>query len=440
MDIQGFLSRLEEADEIIRIRKEVSPEFEACAVIGKIQRELNKAVFFNRVKGHNIPLASNLFGSFDRVSTIFGSEKELLVSRLSRIEEDIPCVLSSETSHRKRLKVNELGSQLPIVTHYEKDAGPYITGGLILAKDPESGVRNLSYHRMQWTTGGELRFCINPGNHLGMCIDRAEERGQDLEAVVLIGASPVSMLAGAFKVPFEKDELGLAGALQNDSVKIEQCQDVDLEIPQDASIAIEGKVIKNLRKPEGPIGDWQHVYVGPNENYVFSASVITLSQNPVFYTILPGSYEEVVLTGLPISVSIYRNIKKISLGVKDVTIWPYLLFCIVQMEKGCGEQAKQAGLAALGTNMSWVKYCIVVDEDVDIYYMQDVLWAIATRCSMEKDVIRIKHIPGFPRDPYGIHTGRVIIDATAPGGIEGEFEKKQVPFEKKIRLADYIGN
>jgi UbiD family decarboxylase len=438
MDLSKFVDELANRDEILTVRKKVNPRFELAAVSSKVQKTTNKAVLFENVAGSRFPVLTNLLGTYKRVGIFLGHQERDLVRMIGEKLNQTPFVQISAKQPRETIEVKELGHQIPIVTHYEKDAGPYITAGIILAKDPETGINNLSYHRMQWAGKNELRFRITPGHHLGLYFDKVEKKNQNLEAVVLIGASPAIMLAAAFGLPYDWDEIQVAGTLQGKPVELITCETVDLKIPSDTAIAIEGEILHHVRKPEGPYGDWMGNYIPVTENNVFRARTITLSPHPYYYTILSGSPEDVVLIGMPVAVSMYRNVKKVVPSVVDAACWPFLFYGIIQIEKKAKGEGKKAALAALGTDMEWLKYCIVVDPDVDIYNPQDVLWAMATRCSPERDVIKIPGVPSFGRDPYQMHWGRVIFDATAPFGLGAEFERKQVPFEESVRLEDYV--
>jgi len=438
MKMDQFVQKLMDHDEIITVQKEVDPRYEIAAVTSKIQKTNNKAIFFERVKGFQIPVLTNLLGTYQRLGIFLGCQERDVVRTVGTRLNEISFIRSLKKPHRKILEGTAIGDHIPIMTYYEKDGGPYITGGILLVKDPETGVHNLSYHRMQWVGNGELRLRMTPGYHLDLAFDKAEKKNENLEAVVLIGASPAVMLAAAFRPPYDVDELKVAGALQGAPLEMTSCETVDLDIPLDTGIAIEGEILHHTRKPEGPYGDWMGNYIPVTENHVFRTRAITLSTNPYYYSILSGSPEDIALIGMPVAVSMYQNVKKVIPSVIDTACWPFLFYGIVQIEKKTEGDAKKAALAALGADLERIKYCIVVDPDVDIYDPQDVLWALAVRCSPERDIIAIPGIPSFSRDPHRMHWGRIILDATAPFGLIDEFERKRIPLEKDIRLEEYL--
>lgn len=438
MDINEFFGKLGDNHEIVKVSKEVDPKSELAAVASKIQKTSNLAILFERVKGSQFPVMTNLFGSYKRVGIFLGCREGDVVRALVDKLNQTHLVPASNRGLRESIKVTELGHQLPIVKHHSKDGGPYITGGIILAKDPETGIHNLSYHRMQWTGGGELRFCNTPGQHLSIYLEKAEKENKNLEAVVLLGASPAVMLAAAFRVPYDWNELQVAGTLQGSPLELTLCETIDLEIPADTSIAIEGDILHHMQKPEGPYGDWKGTYIPIKDNSVFQAKTITFVPDASYYTILSFSPEDVVLVGMTVAISMYQNVKKVVPSILDAVCWPFLSYGVIQIEKKAKGQGKKAALAALGANMEWLKFCIVVDRDIDIYNPQDVMWAVATRTYAERDIITIPGVPAISRDPHRMHWGRVIFDATIPFNSETEFERMRTPNEEKIRLEDYL--
>jgi UbiD family decarboxylase len=153
---------------------------------------------------------------------------------------------------------------------------------------------------------------------------------------------------------------------------------------------------------------------------------------------LAGSPEDLILLGCSAALSILKQVQKVVPSVIDVACWPYPLHCIVQIDQQFEGQGKQAALAALGSNMHWIKYCTVVDKDVDIYSPRDVAWAMASRCCPDEDIYVIPDTPSFYGDPRRMHWGRLVMDATAPFDRKKEYERKRIPGETEINLKDYL--
>jgi len=439
MDLRSFIRRLEEQGELVRVRREVDPRFEAAAVIHRICKDLDKATFLEKIRGHKIPIVGQVLGSYGRLASCFGFDKRSIIPELGkRWGQKKVRVTDGHQIPRTANSSVDLTKDLPIVTHSERDGGPYITGGVVLAKDPHSEIYNLSYHRMQLIGPKELRVRIGSGHHLEAYFDRAEKEGKNLEVAILIGASPAVMVAGAATIALDSDELELAGALVNEPVAMAKAESVDLLVPCDTEIVIEGELLANVRRPEGPFGDWFENYIPVGENHVFQARTLSFRENPLYYTMLAGSPEDVVLLGFSAALSILKDVQKVVPSVINVACWPYPLHCIVQIDKQFEGQGKQAALAALGSNMHWIKYCTVVDGDVDIYSPRDIAWAMASRCCPDRDIYLIPDTPSFYRDPYRMHWGRLVVDATAPLERKEEYERKRIPGEAEIDLKGYL--
>jgi 4-hydroxybenzoate decarboxylase len=439
MDLRTFIQQLEDQKELIRVKREVDPRFEAAAVISKVCKDLDKATLLERIKGNPMPIAGQVLGSYKRLASYFGFDKARIISELGkRWGQKKFQVTDGRQMPRKTIASVDLTKDLPIVTHSEKDGGPYITAGVVLAKDPHSDVYNLSYHRMQLIGPRELRVRIGSGHHLETYFNRAEKEGKNLEIAILIGASPAVMVAGAASLPLDSDELELAGALLNEPLAMTQAESVNLLVPCDTEIIIEGELLANQRRTEGPFGDWMENYIPVAENHVFQAKAVTYRENPIYYTMLASSPEDIVLIGFSAALSILKDVEKVVPSVIDVACWPFPFHVIIKIDKQFEGQGKQAALAAIGSSMHWVKFVTVVDADVDIYSSRDIAWAMGSRCCPDKDVFTIPNVPSFYRDPHRMHWGRVAIDATAPLKRKGEYERKRIPGEAEMDLKKYL--
>jgi len=441
--LERIINIFEQNNQLIRITKEVDPEYEASALIKKIQKSTNTAILFENLKGYSFPLASNFFGSLENVCSILGCEqtkinefwnsKEKLASE-SEMEFEVDEVNYSEKYIDCSL------SDLPLLKYHEKDAGKYITAGVVLAKDPDTGVHNLSFHRMEYVDDTKLKIRITPGNHLEDIYKKAELAGKPLEIAILIGGHPALMLAGSSRVPFHVDELKLAEAFIGDSINLRKCKTVDIYVPSNVDFVVEGAIIPKEREEEGPFGDFFNYYVPVMENHVLKVkNVARLKNNSCAYGILAGSVEQDKLAGIPLSANIYRHLSDIFTSVVDVNVLPPLYHSIVKIEQQYEGQARQVGHAALSCDPSQTKYCTVVDSDVNIYDPLDIQWATITRCSPDKDIYKISNVPSFRRDPHKMFWGKMIFDATKPldEAAALEFERTKIPGYEDIKLEDY---
>jgi 4-hydroxybenzoate decarboxylase len=433
--LRDFLTRLDGRGELIRIRKEVDPRFEVAALIRDIQQRRNQPVLFERVKGSALPIVSNVCGSYASVSAALRVEpRELARTWAERLTHAAAVPPLEPVS--SQYQASSLG-RLPICTHCEKDAGPYITAGIVAARDLETGLTNLSYHRMQVIGDRELRLRLSPTGHLFEMQQRAERLGKALPMAVLVGVAPIVMLAAAARTNPGLTEIDLAAALAGEPFPLVRCPTLDLAVPE-AEILIEGEMLAGVRRPEGPFGEWMDYYVPVMENHVLEVQHVWTRPDAVYYAIHSGSAEEIVLTSLPINGDIYQAVKKWVPSVINVACWPMIQFCVIQMQKQYEGQPRKALLAAFGAELTRVLFAVVVDPDVDIYDPSDVIWAMTTRCRPDRDTFTIPDVPSFGRDPHQMHWGRLGIDATAPLEWPAEFERKKVPGSDQLRFEDYL--
>jgi len=326
--------------------------------------------------------------------------------------------------------------ELPIVTHCSKDAGPYITAGIVVAKDPDTGIRNVSVNRMQYKGRAKLGIRMMPPQHLGIIHDKCERKGKPLEIAVAIGNHPFDILAAATTVSYGVDEFSISSALRKEPVQLVKCETVDLEVPATAEIILEGEVLAGVREPEGPFGDFMEYYVPVMENHVFKVKAITHRKDAIYQTIQASSPEDTHLLALSREATVYEAVSKVA-DVRAVCLVPTIMSCMISIMKRFEGEPKNVAAAAFGA-YSWLKCCVVVDHDVNVFDVNDVWWAVATRSRPETGLLLIENALGFPRDPFKIHQSKLGIDATAPLNQWEEFERKVVPGLDAIRLDDYL--
>ncbi len=438
-DVRSFVQTLAGQGQLARVAREVDPRFEVTAVLRHLQRTDNRAVVFERVRGSRLPVVSNLFGSYARIATFLNVPAPAITRTWAEREEALaadPMMGQAALGSAGYVPVSL--TELPILTHCEKDAGPYITAGVLLAEDPASGVANLSYHRMQLKGPDRLGLRITPGNHLGAYQAAAEAAGRALPAVALIGAPPAVMLAAAARLPLRASELRLAAALQGGPLAMLACRTIPLCFPAGTDIVVEGEILAGVREPEGPFGDFMDNYLPIGLNHVFDVRAAYMRPGAHYYGLLSGSIEQALLMGVPTAAAVYRAVRRVVPTLCDVAISPSAYHCVISLREEFDGQAKQALLAAFGAEPSYVKTCTVVDDDVNIYDPADVAWAVASRCRPDRDVIGIPGVPSFRRDPDALHWGRLGIDATQPFDAGDRFERRRIPGEAEIRLSDYL--
>ena len=199
------------------------------------------------------------------------------------------------------------------------------------------------------------------------------------------------------------------------------------------------EILAGERRPEGPYGDWLEYYVPVTDNHVLKVNRVLARRDAIYYSVLSASTEEITMSGVPISGSVYRAIHAWAPTVRDVYCYPAMQFCVVQMENQFEGEPRKAMLAAFGAELTRILYCVVVDEDVNIHDAADVIWAISTRCRPDRDIFQIPDVPSAARDAHQSYWGRLGMDATKVLDWSDEFERRVIPGSSTIRLEDYLG-
>lgn len=436
-----MISWVDERGDLYRIRQEVNPRHELAAVIRQMQRGPNKALIFSRVQGSEVPVATNIFGFRRTFAAVLGvEENDLLRTLVDRENKPLP-VEKLLTGPVQEVIVTEgidIAREVPQIVFSERDAGPYITGGVLLARHPEHGIYNASWNRMQLVGGSKMKVRMMPPQHLGRYHAEAEARSQPLPCAVVIGAPPALMLSAASKIPYEADELELAGAWQGKPLRVVPCKTIPLEVPANAEMVIEGEVLPNVREEEGPFGEFTDSYVPVMRNHVFRVTAITRRHDAIYHAILAGGTEDLNLVGIPIQAEVYKKVASYVPRIKDIATPGYVFGCVISIHKQNEDEPKNALLAALAA-YSWIKLAVVVDDDVNIFDAGDVLWAIQTRCTPEDGIYLIPRIPSYTReDVREVHRGKIGIDATVPLSMKETFARRRFPGEETLHLEKYL--
>lgn len=431
---------LEQAGHVRVIEREVDARFELAAVTQAGQRDDERVTLFRNVKGTRLPVATNVYGSRRRLCDIIGAGDGNFCRRWVELADQLASLprarmLAPVNVPRGAAKL----SDLPLITYFEKDGGPYFTSAIYLAKDPDSGVHNLSFHRSQYISDQELRVRIGATHDLNKYVTTAEARGEALPAALLIGVAPEIFVAACASLRTEEDELAAAALMRGEPIATVPCDTIDLQVPADAQVVVEGRFLPNVRRPEGPFGEFMGYYVPVGDNHVFEVTAVTLAQDAVFHSLLCGSPEDIYPLDLATAARVYRHLAQQLPGIVNVACYPYLMNTVIQIRKESEDHSRAVLHAVIDANRDYSKTCMVVDEDVDLYNLEDVWWAYLTRGRADTRAEIIHNLPGFYRDPHQDHWGRLLIDATKPLHRRAEFERKRIPGAATIQLSDYTG-
>jgi UbiD family decarboxylase len=400
------------------IKEEANTEYEIARILSE---NPDKTVFFEKVEGYpDFRMAGNLTPRREAVCEAIGTTPAEYIDYVTKaIENPIDPVVVEGVK-----RVETTLDKIPILRHFEKDAGRYISSGIVIANDEEHG-RNVSIHRMLKLDDSTFTLRIVERRHLDHYVQRAKERGEPLDVAIAIGFHPAVLFASAYVVPEGYDEFKLASALMGKPLPLVKCQN-GIEAPASSEVIIEGTIFPEELADEGPFADVTGTYDIVRRQPTLKVTRVTTRENPIYYALLPSGGEHRMLMGMPREPGIYSSVAKVA-KVKNVCLtdgacnW---LHGVVSIEKEKQEDGKNAINAAFEGHKS-MKHVTIVDDDIDIFNVSDVEYAIATRFQADKDAVVIEGARGSSLDPSageGSVTTKVGIDATKPINGEG-FEK-----------------
>lgn len=438
--LRDYINLLKERGELRVVSREIDPGSELAAVIWHSQQESDAPILFERVKGSSLSVISNVYGSHRRLCDLVGTVpgdfcrrwQELVDRPVADADIYRPAAAGAFPYQRGKLR------DLPQIQYCEKDAGPYLTAGVFLAREPDTGVPNLSFSRSMMVSDQELRVRLAPPHDLTKYQAKAESRNQALNVAILLGPPPEVFLAACASVPYEADEMAVAAAIRGEPMPMRSCEEIDLQVPAETEVVIEGRIIPNERRPEGPFGEFLGYYVKQGLNHVFEILNVTWRRDAMFHALVCGYPEDLRALEIAFASRVYRKLTSSLPGILDVSCNPSPMHTIVRIAQQFEGHAKQVLLAAFASHLQYNKICIVVDEDVNIHDFNDVWWAVITRCRVDRDVMIIPEVPGFHRDPGGMFKGRLGIDATRPFGADAEYERKRVQGADRINIRDWL--
>ena len=446
-DLRRFLAYLEEHGDLVRISDPFSVRYEIAALTRKASDVEGPALLFENVVESQFAVLSNLYGAKRRIALALGvSESDLFRHYMEReqvyveprIVDEAPCQEIVLTGDEVDLR------KLPILVHYEKDGGPYVTAGIQVAKDPDTGKRNVSIHRMLLLDKNLLTVYAPPGRHLARIIQRNEDLGRGTPIATAIGVDPVIGIASQARVPMGYDEFAVAGGLSGEPVELVRCKTIPVEVPAYSEIVLEGETIPGERVLDGPFGEYPGTYSAAKPAPVVRITAITMRRDAIYQNALTGMpMTENHWMMLPAATAmVYREAYKICPEIKAVNVTPggsCRHHVIISIRKRHPYEARNLILSLLAGPVG-VKHVVVVDEDIDVFNLQQVEWAINTRVQADRDVIIIPNLYSPTLDPSAPaerSTAKMGIDATVPLGKLQEFAPPYIPGIEKADLSKY---
>ena len=442
--LRDWLGRLEESGRLARARPGIPLRFTLAAVAKRLDGR--RATWFPEPDGrHSIPVVSGLVSARSWIAEALGTDEAGLLERYQQaIESPLPGRETDRAPIQEEVvrRGIDLERDLPIPVHNEHDSGAYITAGLVIAANPETGDRNVSINRLQVSGPDRLGILMLPRD-LHRFYDAAEARGEALPVAVVIGVDPATLLASQAIVPLNTDELGVAGALHGSPLPVVRCVTNRVQVPADAEIVIEGRLLPHERAPEGPFGEFPQYYGPAGDRQVLVVDAVTRRRDAIFHTIVPAAMEHLLLGAIPREASLLSLLRRSFPGVLDVHlsvggVCRYHLF--VQVRKRWDGEPRNIMMGAFAGHAD-IKQVVVVDEDVDVHDSQAVEWAVATRFQAGEDLVVVPGAQGSRLDPSA-RDGRVDkmgLDATRPlGGDPFRFKVVHVPGEDDPGVEGWI--
>lgn len=430
------LARMRDAGRITGVSRKVDTHLEIAGLMKR--HDGDRALLFENVIGHSMPVLGNFLASTPNVLAAFGLDLHGVREAMTRaMTTPIPPELVAE-GPSQTVRITEgidLGSLMPVMHHAPGDSGRFITSGVIIVRDPVTGVHNASYHRLQLLGGNKTCIKLDYGRHLRAAFERAQKLGQELQVAVCLGPDLSLLYAGAFmgsQMPEDADELHAAGGLQGSPLKMVKALTSDLMVPAECEMVLEARISPTETAHEGPFAEFIGYQSADGPAPVMTVDAVTHRNDPIYFAINGAGRETIHLRKYVMEASALRAIKASVPIVTDVEITPgglHRFHLVVAVSKrspqhdGLQRNAVLAAIAALKD----LDMVTVVDDDIDIHDPVDVEYALATRMEASRDIFMIPAARGHEYvrvSDRGMRT-KVGIDATVPFADQARFARAE---------------
>lgn len=422
--------------EVIRVTEPVGLGFDLQAIALELERRRRFPILlFENIVGHDIPVIANIMASRRAFAFALGVEEAGMPFEYARrLKEYIkPVVVKDPPFHHTILTGGQADlSKLPIPTYFPGDGGPYITAAMTVAKDPDTGVETEGYHRYQVKGPNKMGVSLHSRRRMFEYQRRAEARGKNLECAIVLGLHPCVSLGSLAYPPPEVSKFEVVGGLFQEPLQIAPCATIDLMVPAWGEIVIEGEILAGVREKEGPFGEFTGYFARRSTEHVFIAKAISMRERPWFQSISSGRAPDHILPlGVLREVEIRNALSRVIPNVKAVhvpTSGCAAFTAFVSITQTRPGEAKHAIPVVFGVD-HYLKFVVIVDDDIDVFDESDVLWALATRVQADRDLVVISGSLGAILDPSASEQGvtaKIGIDATRPFG---------QPFAEKLLMS-----
>ena len=417
-DLRAYIEVLDSKGLLKRIKTEVDTELEIAEITDRVSKMQGGgyALLFENVKGYDIPVLTNAMGSFDRIKLALEVDdlddighrimeflqapsptglmsKIKALPKLAEINSYIPKVVKSGVCQEVVITDTPTLEKFPILKTWPLDGGKFITMPLVFTKDPETGTRNCGMYRMHVydgkTTG--MHWHKHKDGALHQHKLKKNKKAKIMEVAVAIGSDPATIYSATAPLPPEIDEMMFAGFLRKAPVELVKCKTVDIEVPANAEIVLEGYVDIDELKMEGPFGDHTGYYSLADLYPVFHLKAITHRKNPIYISTLVGKPpQEDVYLGKATERIFLQLLKVMQPEIKDMNMPPEGVFhncVIVSIKKRYPYHAKKVMNAIWGLGLMMLsKMIIVVDEDTDVQNLSEVAWRVFNNIDPKRDI------------------------------------------------------
>jgi UbiD family decarboxylase len=448
--LRGFLHMVETEypDELLRIRQTVESRFEMTAIVYELERfNKNPVVILEKINGYEMPVVANVAANRRLLAACLGVDsRDLPTAFRERCQKYIPCETVAQAAWNDIVIEGDALdlTKLPITLQFAVDAAPYITAGQISARDPISGIDTTGFHRLMLKDKNRLGVSLHSRRRLYEFHRRAEEQGRSLPAVITIGTHPLHYMGSmVYAYPPNTRKFEIIGGLFGEPYRLARSGVDGLEVPAGAEIVIEGEILANVREPEGPFSEFTGYASYRSTQNVFVAKRVRMRGDAMYQAVISGMSRDHILVSCitregEILNALRRNFPNVrAVHVPHTTCGAFMAF--ISLKKTADGEPQMAVMATLGTEL-YTKYVIVVDDDVDVFDINDVMWAVATRVRAEKDIF---FIPGAKAavldptsDPENFTVTKMGIDATRPAG--RDFAERLVVSEEQRARARSI--
>ena len=427
-DLRSFVAAYDarHPGDVVRVGEAVGLEHDIMAVVLEYERRRRyPIILFEKVRDHDIPVVANVVASRRALAFALGVDEGRLAHEYARrIKERIKPVIVPDPPFRHRVSTGDAVdlAALPIPTYFPGDAGRYLTAGMLVARDPDTGVETEGYHRFQLKGPKRMGVSLHSRRRMFEYQRRAEARGQALPCAVVLGLHPLVSMGSLAYPPPDVGKFEVVGGLFGEPLEVAPCTRIDLTVPAAAEIVIEGEILAGVREPEGPFGEFTGYFSRRSTEHVFQAKAISMRAKPWFQSIGSGRAGDHITTlALVREAEIWNALRRVIPNVTGVHVplsGTSSFSAYVSIKQGRPGEAKHVIPIVLGVD-HYLKLVIVVDDDIDVFDESDVMWAVATRMQADRDLVTIDGSLGAMLDPSADERGvtaKLGIDATRPFG------------------------